>query len=92
MNMGHHALPAVRRNDESLVRYVRSEYGEMDACWLTSSAAKGSCLRLPGESVQKTGDHHGPAGFGDTREIGSLLPRDGRAIRQADARSTCPER
>ena len=51
MNMGHHVLPSARRGNGELDRYIRSEYGERDACWFRSGAANGQCLRLPGENV-----------------------------------------
>jgi hypothetical protein len=38
-----------------VVRYVRVEYGERDASWLSSTAVRDSCLRLPGEAGPTTG-------------------------------------
>jgi hypothetical protein len=55
MNMVHRALPSVRRLDDEAVRYVRTEYGERDASWLSSTAVRDSCLRLPGETGSMTG-------------------------------------
>ena len=55
MNMGHHALPSVRRLNDEVIRYVRTEYGERDASWLSSTAVRDSCLRLPGETGSMTG-------------------------------------
>lgn len=51
MSIGHHPLPSARRlSDEGVARHVRTEYGENDACWFASGAAKGACLNLPGEN------------------------------------------
>ncbi|GEM_PF-2642393 len=55
MNLGHHVLPSAGRPNDEVVRYVRTEYGESDASWLSSTAVRDSCLRLPGETGSPTG-------------------------------------
>ena len=91
MNTGHHVLPSARRLHDEVVRYVRTEYGERDASWLSSAAVRDSCLRLPGGTGSMTGTglikssampreqsaHCGPviSTLSDERLLNGLSPR-----------------
>ena len=54
MTFGPYSLPSVRRNrHEDLERYVRHEYREDGAYWLTASNGHETHLRLQGERPGK---------------------------------------
>ncbi|MCJ7490280.1 MAG: hypothetical protein MUO87_09120 [Thermoplasmata archaeon] len=54
MTFGPYLLPSARRNrHENLERYVRHEYREDSAYWLSASNGHGTNLRLPSERPGK---------------------------------------